>query len=108
MPLQTGTADLTKVAWAVYIPAWLQDYPVGAELLSRGVAYVNDTPSLVPYGDRYNTVTGVEVTGVKAHPTLGAVYALLAAQPPDRLDLSRTARAVSCRGAVTAVDETRV
>jgi hypothetical protein len=106
MPMQTGTEDLTKAAWTVYIPAWLQDYPVAAELLSRDVAYINDTPSLVPYGDRYNTVTGVEVTGVRAHPTLGAVYALLAAQPPDRLDLSRTARAVSRRGAASAVDET--
>jgi Dehydratase family len=39
-------------------------------------------------GDRYNTETGVEVNGPKAHPTLGAVFALLAAQPQDRLDLS--------------------
>src|SRR6202000_1777157 len=51
--------------------------------LGRDVSYLNDTPSLVPYGDRYNTGTGVEVTGVKAHPTLGAVYAVLfATEPP--------------------------
>lgn len=78
MPLQTDANDLTKVAWVVYIPAWLSNYPIRDELLNRDVAYINDTPSLVPYGDRYNTVTGVEVTGVEAHPTLGAVYALLA------------------------------
>jgi Domain of unknown function (DUF5127)/Domain of unknown function (DUF4965)/Domain of unknown function (DUF1793)/Domain of unknown function (DUF4964) len=83
LPLQTDAGDLSKVAWNLYIPAWLRDYPVAAELLGRDVAYVNDTPSLVPYGDRYNTDTGVEVTGVKAHPTLGAVYAVLfAAEPP--------------------------
>jgi beta-glucosidase len=69
------------VAWNLYIPAWLRDYQIAPELLSRDVAYINDTPSLVPYGDRYNT--GVEVTGVKAHPTLGAVFAVLfAAEPP--------------------------
>ena len=83
LPLQTDAGDLSKVAWNLYIPAWLRDYPVAAELLGRDVAYVNDTPSLVPYGDRYNTGTGVEVTGVRAHPTLGAVYAVLfAAEPP--------------------------
>jgi hypothetical protein len=30
--------------------------------------------------DHSDTVTGVEVSGIKAHPTLGAVYAFLAAQ----------------------------
>jgi hypothetical protein len=47
-------------------------------MISLDVAYINDTPSLVPYGDRYNTTTAVD-SGVKAHPTLGAVFALLAA-----------------------------
>jgi hypothetical protein len=81
LPLQTDTGDLSKVAWNLYIPAWLRDYPIAAEMLNRDVAYINDTPSLVPYGDRYNTDTGVEVTGIKAHPTLGAVFALLAGKP---------------------------
>jgi hypothetical protein len=78
MPLQSpGAEDITKVAWMVYLPGWLRGYPVSRDLLSRDVAYLNDTPSLVPYGDRYHTITGVEVTGIKAHPTLGAVFALL-------------------------------
>jgi hypothetical protein len=79
LPLQTGSPDISKVAWNVFIPAWLSDYPVAGEMLSRDVAYINDTPSLVPYGDRYDTTTAVEATGVRAHPTLGAVFALLAA-----------------------------
>jgi hypothetical protein len=83
LPLQTDAGGLSKVAWNLYIPAWLRDYPIASEMLERDVAYINDTPSLVPYGDRYNTDTGVEITGVKAHPTLGAVYAVLfAAEPP--------------------------
>jgi len=83
MPLQTDATDISKVAWLLYIPAWLRDYPIATELLNRDVAYINDTPSLVPYGDRYHTQTGVEISGVQAHPTLGAVYAVLfAAEPP--------------------------
>jgi hypothetical protein len=54
-------------------------YPIAADMISRDVAFINDTPSLVPYGDRYNTTTAVEAPGIKAHPTLGAVFALLAA-----------------------------
>jgi glutaminase A-like protein/uncharacterized protein DUF5127/uncharacterized protein DUF4964 len=83
LPLQTDAGGLTKVAWNLYISAWLRNYPIATELLNQDVAYINDTPSLVPYGDRYNTDTGVEVTGVKAHPTLGAVFAVFfAAKPP--------------------------
>jgi hypothetical protein len=78
LPLQTASPDISKVAWNVFIPAWLSDYPVAATMISLDVAYINDTPSLVPYGDRYNTTTAVD-SGVKAHPTLGAVFALLAA-----------------------------
>jgi hypothetical protein len=83
LPLQTDAGGLSKTAWNLYIPAWLRDYPIATEMLNLDVAYINDTPSLVPYGDRYNTGTAVEVTGVKAHPTLGAVFAVLfAAEPP--------------------------
>jgi hypothetical protein len=89
LPLQTDAGGLSKVAWNLYIPAWLRNYQVAPELLGRDVAYINDTPSLVPYGDRYNTGTGVEVTGVKAHPTLGAVYAVLfATEPPVTTTIS--------------------
>lgn len=89
MGLQTAT-DINKVAWLLYLPAWLRSYQVSQALLDRDVAYINDTPSLVPYGDRYDTGTGVEVTGVKAHPTLGAVFALLAAPLPAEPDVNGT------------------
>ena len=79
MPLQTSAGDITKVAWLFYLPAWLNSYPVAEQLMTRNVAYINATPSLVPYGDRYHTITGIEVSGIEAHPTLGAVFALLAA-----------------------------
>jgi hypothetical protein len=79
MPLQTNAGDITKVAWMFYLPAWLNGFPIAEQLMSRNVAYINDTTSLVPYGDRYHTSTGVEISGIQAHPTLGAVYALLAA-----------------------------
>ena len=82
MPLQTSpnNSAINKVAWLFYLPAWLVDHAIAGELMSRNVAYINDTASLVPYGDRYDTGTGVEVAGIEAHPTLGAVFAILAAQ----------------------------
>jgi len=96
LPLQTDAGGLSKVAWNLYIPAWLRDYPIATEMLNRDVAYVNDTPSLVPYGDRYSTDTAVEVSGVKAHPTLGAVFAvLLAAEPPVATTMTPAAAVIS-------------
>jgi hypothetical protein len=86
LPLQTYANNLTKVAWQFYLPAWLGGYTIADEMMSRNVAYINDTPSLVPYGDRYNTTNATEVSPVQAHPTLGAVFALLAAEitpPPE-------------------------
>ncbi len=80
MPLESDAGNLNKVAWLMYLPAWLSSYPIADELMSRNVAYINDTPSLVPYGDRYDTSTGIEITGIQAHPTLGAVFAILAAE----------------------------
>jgi Domain of unknown function (DUF4965)/Domain of unknown function (DUF1793)/Domain of unknown function (DUF5127) len=80
MPLQTAAANINKVAWQFYLPAWLKSYPIANELMSRNIAYINGTSSLVPYGDRYDTSTGVEISGIEAHPTLGAVFAILAAQ----------------------------
>lgn len=79
MPLETQAGDLNKTAWLFYLPAWLNSYPVAEELMGRNVAYINDTTTLVPYGDRYHTSTAIEVNGIEAHPTLGAVFALLAA-----------------------------
>jgi hypothetical protein len=79
LPLQTAAANISKVAWQFYLASWLSAYPVAQQLLSRSVAYLSGTPSLVPYGDRYDTTTGIETPGVQAHPTLGAVFALLAA-----------------------------
>ncbi len=96
LPLQTDSGGLSKVAWNLYIPAWLRDYPIATEMLNRDVAYVNDTPSLVPYGDRYSTDTAVEVSGVKAHPTLGAVFAVLfAAGPPVATTVTPDAAVIS-------------
>jgi hypothetical protein len=96
LPLQTDSGGLSKVAWNLYIPAWLRDYPIATEMLNRDVAYVNDTPSLVPYGDRYSTDTAVEVSGVKAHPTLGAVFAVLfAAEPPVATAVTPDAAVIS-------------
>ena len=46
MPLQTDAGDLNKVAWLFYVPAWLNSYPVATELMSRNVAYINNTSSL--------------------------------------------------------------
>jgi hypothetical protein len=89
MPLQTDAGSLNKVAWLFYLPAWLSSYPIADALMTRNVAYVNDTPSLVPYGDRYNTTTGIDVTGIQAHPTLGAVFAILAAQGPSASEAER-------------------
>jgi Domain of unknown function (DUF4965)/Domain of unknown function (DUF5127)/Domain of unknown function (DUF1793) len=81
MPLQTGANDMNKVEWLIYLPAWLRSYPIADELLSRNVAFINDTPSLVPYPDRINTSNGIGARGIQAHPTLGAVFALLAGGP---------------------------
>jgi Domain of unknown function (DUF5127)/Domain of unknown function (DUF4965)/Domain of unknown function (DUF1793)/Domain of unknown function (DUF4964) len=80
MPLQSAAGGVNKVAWQFYLPAWLKNHTIVDDLMSRNVDYINDTPSLVPYGDRYDTTTGVEVAGIQAHPTLGAVFAILAAQ----------------------------
>ena len=77
MPLQTGAKDMNKVEWLIYLPAWLRRYPIADELLSRDAAFINDTLSLVPYPDRYNTSNGTGTSGIQAHPTLGAVFALL-------------------------------
>jgi len=79
MPLETDAGDLNKTAWLFYLPAWLNSYPLAEQLMDRNTAYINDTTSLVPYGDRYHTSTGLEVNGIEAHPTLGAVFAVLAA-----------------------------
>jgi hypothetical protein len=98
LPLQTDEPETSKVAWNLYIPAWLRDYPIATELLNRDVAYINDTPSLVPYGDRYNTDTAVDST-TKAHPTLGAVFAvLLAAEPPVTTAVSSGSLSVGLGG----------
>jgi hypothetical protein len=58
------------------VSAWLQDYPICDELMKRNVAYVSDT--CVAYDDRSGAITAVGAAGTAAHPTLGAVFALLA------------------------------
>jgi Domain of unknown function (DUF5127)/Domain of unknown function (DUF4965)/Domain of unknown function (DUF1793)/Domain of unknown function (DUF4964) len=76
MPMQTDTDNVNKVGWLVMVAAWLEDYPIKAELMARSVKYINDTPSLVPYSDRYDTTTAIS-SGPKAHATLGVVFAFL-------------------------------
>jgi hypothetical protein len=98
LPLQsTGASDINKAAWLFFLPAWFSSYSnsysIINELMTCNVAYVNATPSLVPYGDRYHTTTAIEVTGIQAHPTLGAVFALLATGGPAFSGLDRTASA---------------
>jgi len=104
MPLQTDAGDLNKVAWLFYLPAWLDSYSIAAELLSRNVAYVNDTPSLVPYGDRYDTSTGIEVTGIEAHPTLGAVFAILAREGTSLPEAERDTPVAQAETPLTRAD----
>ncbi len=84
--LQTDAGNLNKAAWLFYLPSWLSSYPIADALMNCNVAYINDTTSLVPYGDRYNVNTGVEVANIEAHPTLGAVFALLAADASPASD----------------------
>jgi hypothetical protein len=110
--LQTGAGNLNKVAWLFFLPAWFSSYSTGtysnnnysiiADLMASNVAYVNNTPSLVPYGDRYNTTTAVEVTGIQAHPTLGAVFALLAASGPAYVAGAERGASVTDAGAPSA------
>jgi hypothetical protein len=104
MPLQTDAGDLNKVAWLFYLPAWLDSYSFAAELLSRNVAYVNDTPSLVPYGDRYDTSTGIDVTGIQAHPTLGAVFAILAREGTSSSEAERDTPVAQAETPLTRAD----
>jgi hypothetical protein len=59
--------------------AWLArydaDYPVIADLIARPAAYLNNTPNLVPFSDRYNPATAAS-NGPKGHP-IGAIFAPL-------------------------------
>jgi hypothetical protein len=107
MPLQsTGASDINKAAWLFFLPAWFSSYsnsyPIINELMTCNVAYVSATPSLVPYGDRYHTTTAIEVTGIQAHPTLGAVFALLAAGGPAFSGLERSASTANAEAPMTA------
>jgi hypothetical protein len=83
MPMQTGVSDINKIEWLVYTASWLRSYPIADDLLNRSFAFINHTHARVPYPDRYHTSTAVEaglVSGLQAeaHPTVGAVFALLA------------------------------
>ncbi|MGA8680706.1 MAG: DUF5127 domain-containing protein [Acidimicrobiales bacterium] len=76
MPLQTSCDEWNKVEWLFFTAAWLPSYPISRQLIARSIAYVNDTPTRVPYGDRYHPFTGVD-SHTRAHPTIGGVFALL-------------------------------
>lgn len=66
-----------KADWEMFTAAWLKDYPLKTELIEREYLYANTTPSRVPFGDLYNTISGEQIN-FKARPVVGAVFALLA------------------------------
>jgi hypothetical protein len=79
MPNQSDDPDNCKVGWLLLTAAWLArydaDYPVIADLIARPAAYLNNTPNLVPFSDRYNPATAAS-NGPKGHP-IGAIFAPL-------------------------------
>ena len=78
MPLQTDAGDLSKVAWLFYHPGLAQRLPDprrADEPRRRRTSTTRRHACRTATGT--TPATGVEVTGVEAHPTLGAVFALL-------------------------------
>lgn len=76
VPLQTPHS-YAKADWEMLTAAWLKDYPIKTELIEREYLYANTTPSRVPFGDLYDTISGHQM-GFKGRPVVGAVFALLA------------------------------
>jgi Domain of unknown function (DUF4965)/Domain of unknown function (DUF5127)/Domain of unknown function (DUF1793) len=76
LPLQVPHS-YAKSDWQMLIAALLSDYPVGQQLIEAVYTYANTTPSLVPFSDLYDTVTGDQVS-FQAGPVQGGIFALLA------------------------------
>ncbi|HEY3955335.1 MAG TPA: DUF5127 domain-containing protein [Streptosporangiaceae bacterium] len=76
LPLQVPHS-YAKSDWEMLTAALLSDYPVKQQLIEQVYSYANTTPSLVPFSDLYDTVTGEQVA-FAARPVQGGMFALLA------------------------------
>ncbi len=76
VPLQVPHS-YAKSDWEMFTAAWLSDYPIKQELIDRVYTYAHTTPSLVPFSDLYDTISGDQV-GFQARPVQGGIFALLA------------------------------
>jgi hypothetical protein len=76
VPLQTPHS-YAKADWEMLTAAWLKDFPIKDELIEHEYLYANTTPSRVPFGDLYDTITGEQIS-FKARPVVGGIFALLA------------------------------
>ncbi len=76
VPLQVPHS-YAKSDWEMLTAALLSDYPIKQQLIERVYTYANTTPSLVPFSDLYDTVTGEQVA-FQARPVQGGMFALLA------------------------------
>jgi Domain of unknown function (DUF5127)/Domain of unknown function (DUF4965)/Domain of unknown function (DUF1793)/Domain of unknown function (DUF4964) len=76
VPLQVPHS-YAKSDWQLLTAAWLSDYPVSQLLITKVYTYANTTPSLVPFSDLYDTITGDQVS-FQARPVQGGMFALLA------------------------------
>jgi glutaminase A-like protein len=76
LPLQVPHS-YAKSDWQIITVAWLSEYPIKQELIERVYAYASTTPSRVPFGDLYDTITGNQVA-FHARPVQGGIFALLA------------------------------
>ena len=82
LPLQVPHS-YAKSDWQMLTAALLSDYPVKQQLIEQVYTYANTTPSLVPFSDLYDTVTGEQVA-FQARPVQGGMFALLAMLKPPR------------------------
>jgi Domain of unknown function (DUF5127)/Domain of unknown function (DUF4965)/Domain of unknown function (DUF1793)/Domain of unknown function (DUF4964) len=83
LPLQVPHS-YAKSDWEMLTAALLSDYPIKQQLIEQVYTYANTTPSLVPFSDLYDTVTGGQVA-FQARPVQGGMFALLALVKQARL-----------------------
>jgi hypothetical protein len=76
LPLQVPHS-YAKSDWEMLTAALLSDYPIKQQLIEQVYTYANTTPSLVPFSDLYDTITGDQVA-FQARPVQGGMFALLA------------------------------
>jgi hypothetical protein len=78
LPLQVPQS-YAKTDWELWTAAWLHSYPIRDELIAREYLYANTTPTRVPFGDLYDTISG-QNSGFRARPVQGGIFSLLALQ----------------------------